>query len=99
MPRTVVVTPKPDIEKPVDMPLLGAYIRNHRTHLGLTLEDAAALCEVSKQTYNNIELGEKNLNIDTLFRVLNAFGIKLRIMKTEEPKAEQEQGDNNGEWL
>lgn len=27
MPRTVVVTPKPDIEKPVDMPLLGAYIR------------------------------------------------------------------------
>lgn len=43
----------------VRITLLGAYIRHHRTHLGLTLEDAAALCEVSKQTYNNIELGEK----------------------------------------
>lgn len=67
MARTVVVTTKPDITKPVDMPLLGAYIRHHRTQLGMTLEDAAALCGVSKQAYNNIELGEKNLNVDTLF--------------------------------
>lgn len=99
MARTVVVTPKPDITKPVDMPLLGAYIRHHRTRLGMTLEDAAALCGVSKQAYNNIELGEKNLNVDTLFRVLNALGIKLRITDTEEAHALSEQGGDDGEWL
>ena len=99
MARTVVVTTKPDITKPVDMPLLGAYIRHHRTHLGMTLEDAAALCGVSKQAYNNIELGEKNLNVDTLFRVLTALGIRMRIIDNAESQATPEQGGLDGEWL
>jgi transcriptional regulator with XRE-family HTH domain len=99
MARTVVVTPKPDITKPVDMPLLGAYVRHHRTRLGMTLENAAALCRVSKQAYNNIELGEKNHNVDTLFRVLNALGIMLRISHTAEAHALSEQGVDDGEWL
>lgn len=79
MARRVVVTPQPDLSQPADMALLGAVIRHRRTSLKLTLEDAAALCGISKQAYNNIELGSENVKVETLFKVLRAVGISLLV--------------------
>ncbi|MFU8785321.1 helix-turn-helix domain-containing protein [Aliidiomarina sp.] len=79
MARRVVATPKPNPSQPADMALLGAVVRYRRTGLNITLEDAAALCGVSKQAYNNVELGSENIKVETLFKVLTAFGISLRV--------------------
>lgn len=79
MARRVVATPKPNLSQPSDMALLGAVVRNRRTGLNITLEDAAGLCGVSKQAYNNVELGSENIKVETLFKVLTAFGISLRV--------------------
>lgn len=99
MARTVVATPKPDISAPTDMSLLGAFIRHRRTHLGMTLEDAAALCGVSKQAYNNVELGEKNLRVSTLFSVLSALGIILRIEDIEACQTSTDHEEAHDDWL
>ena len=79
MPKKVISTEKPDLSLPLNMNVIGDFVRYKRTSLGITLEDAAALCDLSKQAYNNIEKGIENSRVDTLFKVLSALGIRLEI--------------------
>lgn len=99
MARSVVATPKPDLSKPADMPLLGAFLRHRRTSLNMTLEDAAALCGVSKQAYNNIELGAETIKVETLFKVMAAFGITLSINDSSTMSPASKPDGDNDEWL
>lgn len=99
MARRVVTTPKPDISQPVDMVMLGAVIRHRRTSVSMTLEDASALCGISKQAYNNIELGAESVKVETLFKVLRAFGISLSVCDLPTMNTESDLSGDYNEWL
>ena len=79
MPKRVVITDKPDPSASINIEILGQFVRHKRTFLGMTLEDAASLCGLSKQAYSNVEKGLGNVRAETLFKVLVALGIKLSI--------------------
>ena len=79
MAKRVTLFPKPDPSSFIDAQWLGALIRHKRTSAEMTLEDAAGLCGLSKQAYNNIELGVENSRVESLFKALNGMGIKLSV--------------------
>lgn len=79
MAKRVTLFPKPDPSSSIDAQWLGALIRHKRTSAEMTLEDAAGLCGLSKQAYNNIELGVENSRVESLFKALNGMGIKLSV--------------------
>jgi len=87
MAKRVVISEKPDLSAATDITVLGRFVRYKRTSLNLTLEDAASLCGLSKQAYNNVEKGLSTIRVETLFKVLVALGISLSI---------KEQGNDDG---
>ncbi|WP_417664466.1 helix-turn-helix domain-containing protein [Pseudidiomarina donghaiensis] len=84
MARKITMTPKPDLSKTNDMTTIGNLVRHKRTTLGITLEDAASLCHLSKQAYSNVEKGLESVRVETLLKVLNALGIQLAVSDTAE---------------
>ncbi|THB69954.1 MAG: XRE family transcriptional regulator [Gammaproteobacteria bacterium] len=84
MSKRVIATEKPDLSLPLDLGLLSKLVRHKRSSMGITLENAASLCGLSKQAYNNVEKGCGNIRVQTLFIVLEAFGIKLSVLEQEE---------------
>ena len=79
MAKKVVTAPLPDLEGVLDMKLIGEYIHHQRTSLGMTLVDAAALSNLSKQTYQNIEKGRPTVKVESLLKACKALGIGLSI--------------------
>lgn len=79
MAKRVIPTKAPNIDLPVNVKRLGEFVRFKRTTLGLTIENTASLCGVSKQALNNIELGLDTVKLVTLFKVLNELGISLQL--------------------
>ena len=77
MPKRITIHPEPDASEEIDSKWLGNMIRHLRTSHGITLQDAAGLCNLSKQTYNDIELGKGTVSVNSLFNVLTMFKIKL----------------------
>lgn len=88
MARTISIPELPQLDQPLDMATLGAFVRYKRAKLGITLEDAAALCGLSKQAYNNVEKGVATVRADTLFKALQGLGIGLSV--TPEQEADDE---------
>lgn len=84
MARSITITPKPDLSRANNMATIGALVRHKRTMLGITLEDAASLCQLSKQAYNNVEKGLESVRVETLLKVLDALGIQLTVSDTTE---------------
>lgn len=82
MSKRVIATDKPDLSATLDMQTIGLFVRHTRTSLDMTLEDAAGLCGLSKQAYNNVEKGVENIRVNTLLKVMAALGIKLLIDDT-----------------
>ena len=93
MARNITITPKPDLSRANNMATIGALVRHKRTMLGITLEDAASLCQLSKQAYNNVEKGLESVRVETLFKVLDALGIQLTVSDTSEV------GEVNNDWF
>ncbi|MGY5395188.1 hypothetical protein XA39_01730 [Acinetobacter tandoii] len=52
-----------------------------RTELHLTLSDMAKITKISLQTLQNLEKPEANPTLETIYKLLNAFGLKLLIVK------------------
>ena len=84
MPKQIVPSEKPDLHQQADLKLLAKMVRFKRTSLKIRLIDAASLCGVSKQAYNNVELAVDKVRVETLFKVLNGLGIKLLIQDKNE---------------
>ena len=77
-PIQIKATPaEPFISTPQD---IAAFVRARRTQSGLPINDAADLCGVSVETLSKIETAKSGVNLDSLFKVLNGLGIKLRVM-------------------
>ena len=52
-----------------------------RTELHLTLSDMAKITKISLQTLQNLEKSDANPTLETMYKLLNAFGLKLLIVK------------------
>ena len=52
-----------------------------RTELHLTLSDMAKITKISLQTLQNLEKPDANPTLETMYKVRNAFGLKLLIVK------------------
>jgi transcriptional regulator with XRE-family HTH domain len=95
MAKRVIATEQPDLSLPVNMLRLGQYVRARRTAVNITIEDAAAICGVSKQALCNVESGLKTVRADTVFKVLEYFGVKLWFDKNSTAA----NGETSDEWL
>lgn len=59
-----------------------------RTELHLTLSDMAKITKISLQTLQNLEKPDANPTLETMYKLLNAFGVKTlncKKMKMEIP--------------
>ncbi|WP_445346765.1 helix-turn-helix transcriptional regulator [Acinetobacter bohemicus] len=52
-----------------------------RTELHLTLSDMAKITKISLQTLQNLEKLDANPTLETMYKLLNPFGLKLLIVK------------------
>lgn len=80
MAKRIKALPTPDLDVNLSSELLGLAIRAKRTQSQLRLEDAAALCGVSKQTLTNVERGEGTTQMDLVLQICSGLGIYLRIV-------------------
>lgn len=55
-----------------------------RTELHLTLSDMAKITKISLQTLQNLEKPDASPTLETMYKLLNAFGLKLLIVKKNE---------------
>lgn len=69
----------PDMNQPLTAELLGKAIKAKRTQSHLRLEDAAALCDVAKQTLMKIEHGQATTQFSSILQTCAGLGIKLFI--------------------
>lgn len=70
----------PNLEQSLTPKLLGQAIKARRTQSNLSLENAAALCGVAKQTLMNIEHGQSHSQFSSVLQICAALGIKLSIL-------------------
>lgn len=81
----------PDVNQRITPELLGKAIRARRTQSQLRLEDAAALCNVAKQTLQDIEHGTGKNKFETILQICHGLGIQLRIMPWSEDNGEHDE--------
>lgn len=80
MAKRIKALPTPHLNVNLSSVLLGQAIRAKRTQSQLRLEDAAALCGVSKQTLTNVERGEGTSQMNLVLQICQGLGIQLRIL-------------------
>lgn len=88
MAKQIKVHPTPDLTQRLTPELLGLAIRSKRTQSQLRLEDAATLCNVAKQTLQDIESGSGKSKFETILQVCHGLGIHLQIMPWTENDGE-----------
>jgi transcriptional regulator with XRE-family HTH domain len=88
MAKQIKVHQTPDLSQRLTPELLGLVIRSKRTQSQLRLEDAAALCNVAKQTLQDIESGSGKSKFETILQVCHGLGIQLQIMPCTENDGE-----------
>lgn len=58
---------------------IGAAVRSKRRDDGLTLADAAGLCNVNYRFLSDLENGKPTVRLDKVLQVLAALGLELEI--------------------
>lgn len=69
--------PNPEVQVPAD---LGRAIASARSQTGMTQEEAALFCGVSKQTFVGIEQGRPGTAIGSVLAVASQFGVSVMVM-------------------
>lgn len=69
----------PDLSQALTPELLGKAIKARRTQSNLSIEDAAALCGVAKQTFMKIEHGQHASQLGSILKICSALGVTLSI--------------------
>ncbi len=88
MAKQIKPVPTPNLDRVLTSELLGQAIRARRSQTMLRLEDAAALCNVAKQTFQDIEHGLGKNKFETILQICHGLGIQLRIMPWVEDNGE-----------
>lgn len=58
---------------------IGTAVRKKRKEDGLTLADAAALCDVGYRFMSDLENGKKTVQVGKVLKVLAALGLNMTI--------------------
>jgi len=66
---------------------IGAAVRSRRKSDGLTLVEAAGLCNVNYRFLSNLENGKPTVRLDKVLDVLTALGLELEITERTWPNA------------
>lgn len=77
MAKRIVISQKPDKKDRLNEALLGQWVRFVRTSISLSIEDAAALAGVSKQSFSDLEYGKLGCRLGSTIKILNSLGIDL----------------------
>lgn len=82
------ITPKPfpAQNQLLDPKTLGEAVRSVRTHSGLSIEQAALIIGVAKQTLSDLEAGKPTVSLGLALRVANELGVSIFVV----PKTEQD---------
>jgi len=83
MAKTIKIIRSPKQKGPLTKTLLGEFIKAKRTQLGLSIEDAALLCHVSKDTISKIESGREGIRLDNALQICSMLGIELSVSPWE----------------
>lgn len=57
--------------------LLATNMRKYRAETGLSQEDLAAICGLHRTYISDVERCERNLSIDNIEKIANAFNISV----------------------
>ncbi len=79
MGRNIATLPIPTQSGPLTPELLGQFVRAKRTQSQLRIDDAAHLCGVSVETLSKIETAKSGVNLESLFKVIDGLGLKLKV--------------------
>jgi transcriptional regulator with XRE-family HTH domain len=82
--KKVKATNPPSFDETLTTKSIGLFIKARRTQQGLSTNDAAMLCGVSANTLNNIENGISGMKVSSILSIMNALGIKLRVLPWSE---------------
>ena len=77
----------------INQKTLGVILRSARKNKGLTQTETGSVVGADQTTISNIERGESNLHIATLFRILAALDMEM-IVRPREKTSGMNQGDN-----
>lgn len=72
--------------------ILGVILKSARKNKELTQAEAGKVVGVDQTTLSNIERGESNLHIETLFRILAALDMEM-IVRPRKRSNNQNEGD------
>jgi HTH-type transcriptional regulator/antitoxin HipB len=78
--------------KAINQKSLGIILRSTRKNKGLTQAETGRVVGADQTTISNIERGESNLHIDTLFRILAALDMEM-IVRPRERASNMNEGD------
>lgn len=78
--KRVKAVDAPPFDEPLTTESIGMFIKARRTQQGLSTNDAAMLCGISANTLNNIENGISGMKVSSILSIMNALGIKLRVL-------------------
>ena len=62
------------------------WLLMHRQDKGMTHEEVATICGISRQFYSMIENGERKPSVNTAKKIANALGFKWTKFYEEDPK-------------
>lgn len=82
--KKVKATNPPSFNEALTTDSIGLFIKARRTQQGLSTNDAAMLCGVSTNTLNSIENGVSGMKVSSILSIMNALGIKLRVLPWSE---------------
>ena len=81
--KRVKATPQPNSPIITDAKSLGEFVRAARTAEGMTIEAAAAIAGIAKQTLSDIEAGQETVSIGIVLRVLADHGLTMFIAENQ----------------
>lgn len=77
MAKNVKISTEPSNNRISDVKDLGTHIKFQRTKEGLTLDEAAKLCNINTLTLMRLEKGAEGVRLSTALLVSKMFGLKL----------------------
>lgn len=85
MPK-IVAKPFPQQKQLIDPMTLGEAVRSVRTQSGLSIEQAALVIGVAKQTLSDVEAGKPTVGLGLALKIANELGVSIFVA----PKTEQD---------
>lgn len=83
MTKKVKAMKTPNQDSDLTPELLGQFVKAKRTQLGITIEEAALMCNVAKDTLSKIETARNTVQFQSILQVCKMLGIKLFVESWE----------------